>query len=144
MHFRCGGVAKPPSAKRQAVRRDLASHSRQDWYDQAIDANSKSKLAANAAKDQESRSLCCSLVVGPHCNKKPGRFSRVFCPTLQSGYQVQVITPLVLLHVFADCECVAVPLHVAGGPATAVATIVTFCEGVKPCTGDVDVAVPEK
>jgi hypothetical protein len=35
-------------------------------------------------------------------------------------------------QVLADCECVAVPLHEGGGPATFVATIVTFCEGVKP------------
>src|SRR5689334_6245834 len=78
--------------------------------------------------------------------KTPGNFSECswFLPPVVRKNQVQVITPLVLLHVFADCECVAVPLHDAGGPATAVATIVTFCEGVKPCSGAAEVAVPEK
>src|SRR2546423_6677302 len=52
--------------------------------------------------------------------------------------------PLVISQVFADCECVAVALQDGGGPATAVTTIVTFCEGVKPCSGAAIVAVPEK
>ncbi len=46
--------------------------------------------------------------------------------------QTQVITPLVMSHVFADCECVAVALHEGGGPATLVTTTVTFCDGLKP------------
>ena len=37
------------------------------------------------------------------------------------------------LQVFDVSVCVAVAVHVAGGPATAVAVTVTFCEGVKPC-----------
>lgn len=44
----------------------------------------------------------------------------------------QAITPPVMLHVFADCECVAVALHSGGGPARLTATIVTFCDGVNP------------
>jgi hypothetical protein len=59
-------------------------------------------------------------------------------------HQVQVITPLVIAQVFADCECVAVALHDGGGPATAVTMTVTFCEGEKPWSGAADVAVPEK
>src|SRR3954470_24191474 len=47
-------------------------------------------------------------------------------------------------HVFADCECVAVALHGGGGPATLVTTTVTFCDGLKPCSGDAEVAVPPK
>lgn len=45
---------------------------------------------------------------------------------------MQVITPLVMLQTFADCECVAVALQSGGGPATAVTTTVTFCDGLKP------------
>src|SRR5690349_9613788 len=58
--------------------------------------------------------------------------------------QVQVITPLVMSQVFADCECVAVALQEAGGPALLVATIVTFCDGVNPWRGAAYVAVPPK
>jgi hypothetical protein len=49
----------------------------------------------------------------------------------QADY-AQVITPFVMVHVFADCEWVAVPFHEGGGPGRAVATIVTFCDGVNP------------
>jgi hypothetical protein len=59
-------------------------------------------------------------------------------------HQVQVITPLVMSQTFAVCECEAVALHDGGGPATAVTTTVTFCEGEKPWSGAADVAVPEK
>src|SRR4051812_28316402 len=58
--------------------------------------------------------------------------------------QVQVITPPVISQVCADCECVAVALHEGGGPATFVATIVTFCDGVNPWRGAAIVAVPPK
>jgi hypothetical protein len=44
----------------------------------------------------------------------------------------QAITPLIMVQVFADCECVAVPLHEGGGPTTFVITTVTFCDGLKP------------
>ena len=37
------------------------------------------------------------------------------------------------LQVFVVSECDATAVHEAGGPATAVAVTVTFCEGVKPC-----------
>src|SRR3954447_17424579 len=47
-------------------------------------------------------------------------------------------------QVLADCECVAVALHEGGGPATLVTTTVTFCEGLKPCSGAAEVAVPPK
>src|SRR3954462_14395784 len=63
------------------------------------------------------------------------------CP---STHQVQTIAPVELSQVFADCEWVAVALQVWGGPATIAATIVTFCEGVKPCSGEAIVAVPAK
>jgi hypothetical protein len=36
------------------------------------------------------------------------------------------------LQVFAVSECEAAAVHEAGGPATAVAVTVTFCEGEKP------------
>lgn len=61
----------------------------------------------------------------------------------QADY-AQVITPLVMSQVFADCECVAVALHEGGGPATLVTTIVTFCDGVNPWRGAAIVAVPPK
>jgi len=51
---------------------------------------------------------------------------------ISSVNQVQVMTPAVMAQVFADCVCVAVAFHDGGGPATAVTTTVTFCEGVKP------------
>ena len=50
----------------------------------------------------------------------------------ESEDQVQTIEPVVLLQVFADCEWAAVADQVCGGPATIAATIVTFCDGVKP------------
>ena len=47
---------------------------------------------------------------------------------------MQVISPFAEeLQVFAVSECVAEAVHEAGGPATAVAVTVTFCEGEKPC-----------
>jgi hypothetical protein len=55
--------------------------------------------------------------------------------------QVQVMRP------FADdeqvlevSECVAAAVQLAGGPVTAVAVTVTFCEGEKPCADP----LPEK
>src|SRR5258706_14130584 len=56
--------------------------------------------------------------------------------------QVQTITPVEFAQVLADCEWVAVALQLCGGPATIVATIVTFCDGVKPWMGAAIVAVP--
>jgi hypothetical protein len=45
-----------------------------------------------------------------------------------------VIKPLTEeLQVFVVSEWVATALQPAGGPTTAVAVIVTFCEAVKPC-----------
>ena len=58
--------------------------------------------------------------------------------------QTQVMTPLIIEQVFGDCVCVAVALHDGGGPATAVTTTVTFCDGLKPWRGAAVVAVPEK
>ena len=68
----------------------------------------------------------------------------LFQASISPNNQVQVITPPIIEHVFADCVCVAVALHEGGGPATPVTTIVTFCEGVKPWRGAAIVAVPEK
>jgi hypothetical protein len=39
-------------------------------------------------------------------------------------HYTQAITPLIMLQTFADCECVAVPLHEAGGPGRFVMTAV--------------------
>ena len=59
-------------------------------------------------------------------------------------HQVQTIEPVELSQVLEDCEWEAVAVHVCGGPATVTAMIVTFCDGVKPLSGDVLVAVPAK
>ena len=57
------------------------------------------------------------------------------------GNQVQLIKPLIEeLQVFVVSVCVATAVQPAGGPATAVAVTVTFCDGVKPCA----VPAPEK
>ena len=61
----------------------------------------------------------------------------------QADY-AQVITPFVMLHVLADCVCVAVAFHEGGGPGASIATIVTFCDGVNPWRGAAIVAVPPK
>jgi hypothetical protein len=42
------------------------------------------------------------------------------------------MTPVAFEQVLADCEWVAVALQAWGGPAISTATIVTFCDGVKP------------
>ena len=66
--------------------------------------------------------------------------SPTFIPTPEK-YQVQVIKPLAdELQVFDVSECDALAVHEAGGPVTAVAVTVTFCEGEKPCA----VPLPEK
>ena len=53
--------------------------------------------------------------------------------TAKSVNQVQVIRPFAdELQVFVVSVCVAFAVQVAGGPATAVAVTVTFCEGEKP------------
>lgn len=58
--------------------------------------------------------------------------SPVFIP--RHSNQVQVISPLPdEAHVFDVSVCVALAVHVAGGPTTAVAVTVTFCEDEKPC-----------
>ena len=52
---------------------------------------------------------------------------------LKTADQVQVIRPLTEeAHVLVVSVCDAVADHPAGGPATAVAVTVTFCDGVKP------------
>src|SRR2546423_11681617 len=61
----------------------------------------------------------------------------------QADY-AQVITPFDMVHVFADCVCVAEALHDGGGPARLVALIVTFCDGVNPWRGAAIVATPPK
>ena len=60
------------------------------------------------------------------------------------NHYTQAITPFAMLQTLADCECVAVPLHEPGGPATFTMTTVTFCDGLKPCRGTRLVAVPPK
>ena len=67
-------------------------------------------------------------------NKRRGvSSSPTFIPASEK-YQVQVINPLAdELHVFDVSECDALAVHEAGGPVTAVAVTVTFCEGEKPC-----------
>src|SRR6476659_9018163 len=62
----------------------------------------------------------------------------------QESNQVQTIVPVELSQVLADCEWTAVADQVCGGPATVTAVIVTFCDGVKPLSGDAIVAVPAK
>ena len=59
-------------------------------------------------------------------------------------HYTQAITPLTMLHAFADCVCEAVALHEGGGPAMFVTMTVTFCDGLKPCRGATLVAVPPK
>ena len=44
----------------------------------------------------------------------------------------QTIAPVLFEQVLADCEWVAVPDQVCGGPTTVAATMVTFCDGLKP------------
>jgi hypothetical protein len=57
---------------------------------------------------------------------------------------VQTIAPVALSQVFADCEWAADAVHDCGGPATIVAVIVTFCDGVNPFNGAAVVAAPAK
>jgi hypothetical protein len=53
---------------------------------------------------------------------------------LGSDHQVQLIRPFAdELQVFVVSECDATAVQPAGGPAIAVAVIVTFCDAVKPC-----------
>ena len=54
------------------------------------------------------------------------------CAGAPAVNQRQVITPLTMLHTFADCECVALALHAGGGPGMSVTVTVTFCDGLKP------------
>ena len=76
--------------------------------------------------------------------KKPRSLSGAFPWSYSRLHQVQTIEPVELSQVLEDCECVDVAVHVCGGPATVTAVIVTFCDGVKPWRGEVDVAVPAK
>ena len=56
------------------------------------------------------------------------------CSVKSDGDQVQLIKPLAeALQVFAVSVWLATADQLAGGLATAVAVIVTFCDGVKPC-----------
>ena len=56
------------------------------------------------------------------------------CSVKSGRDQVQLIRPFAeALQVFAVSVCEATADQLAGGPATAVAVIVTFCDGVKPC-----------
>ena len=56
-----------------------------------------------------------------------------FLSTIEAN-QVQLIRPFAEeLQVFVVNECVATAVQPAGGPAIAVAVIVTFWDGVKPC-----------
>jgi len=64
-------------------------------------------------------------------NKGASFDAPLFVHLNQADY-TQVITPLVISQVLADCEWVAVALHEGGGPAAFTATIVTFCDGVNP------------
>ena len=81
---------------------------------------------------------------GGHKKKKGASFDAPFFHLNGQADYTQVITPLVMLHTFADCECVAVAFHEGGGPAAFTATIVTFCDGVNPWRGAAIVAVPPK
>ena len=54
------------------------------------------------------------------------------------------MTPVALVQVLADSEWVAVALQLCGGPETATAVTVTFCDGTNPWTGDEFVATPPK
>lgn len=76
--------------------------------------------------------------------KKGAPFDAPFFVSIDQADYTQVITPLVMSQTFADCECVAVPLHEGGGPATFTMTTVTFCDGVNPWRGAAIVAVPPK
>jgi hypothetical protein len=60
------------------------------------------------------------------------RGRRCFPSRLGSDYGRQPITPLSMVQTFADCECVAVPLQLGGGPRVFTITTVTFCDGLKP------------
>jgi hypothetical protein len=66
--------------------------------------------------------------------KNPCRKPAGVSPPPGERYQVQVMRPFAdEEQVFEVSECVAAAVHEAGGPATAVAVTVTFCEGEKPC-----------
>ena len=54
------------------------------------------------------------------------------------------MTPVDMVQVLGDCECDAVALQSGGGPATFVTVIVTFDDGVNPCSGVLLSAVPPK
>lgn len=54
------------------------------------------------------------------------------------------MTPVALEHAFDDCEWLAVAVQLGGGPGTYIATTVTFCDVVKPWSGEALLAVPEK
>jgi hypothetical protein len=58
--------------------------------------------------------------------------------------QVQTMVPVAFEQVFDESACEPVAVQEGGGPVTAVATIVTSFEGVKPLTAAAFVAVPEK
>ena len=64
--------------------------------------------------------------------KKGAPFDAPFFTSYVQANYTQAITPLTMVQTLADCECVAVPLHDPGGPATFTMTTVTFCDGLKP------------
>jgi hypothetical protein len=73
--------------------------------------------------------------------KKPCRKPAGLSPPPGERYQVQVMRPFADdEQVLAVSECVAAAVQLAGGPVTAVAVTVTFCEGEKPCADP----LPEK
>jgi hypothetical protein len=77
----------------------------------------------------------CVHCVGPENikgQKKRGRLEAGPAFFMRLKLYTQAITPLIMVQVFADCECVAVPLHEGGGPTTFAITTVTFCDGLKP------------
>ena len=65
--------------------------------------------------------------------KTPAESAGVFS-VFSVADQVQVMRPAAEeAQVFAVSVWLAAACHEAGGPATAVAVTVTFCEGEKPC-----------
>ena len=85
-------------------------------------------------------------------HKKNGAGAKPFpvfnCSSCDSSRSVtayeQTMAPVLFEQVLADCEWVAVALQLCGGPAATFATMVTFCDGLKPWRGEAIVAVPLK
>ena len=126
-----------PGQRQVAV---LRSGRREDA--QAINPDCLATSGGQSTANDASRFQRIGGVVGQK-EKRSVEDAPFFSGQLQPN-QVQVITPLVISQTFAVCVCDAVALHDGGGPATAVTTTVTFCDGLKPWRGAADVAVPEK